>query len=65
MFGWVSDFLKPRLKSVLGWRDATTDTVRQLADKFMKRFPESLRDCEGQDGGYWLVFQQRLRRLGG
>ncbi|MEO1984068.1 MAG: hypothetical protein ABGX22_24085 [Pirellulaceae bacterium] len=39
------------------WTDATTDTARQLADKFVDRFPEIVSDAQGRDWEYcgWYV----------
>lgn len=40
-----------------GWTDARTDTARELAAKFIKRFPEIARKGLGQDWQYvgWYV----------
>jgi len=39
------------------WTDATNDSARQLADKFVVRFPEIVAMCEGRDWAYagWLA----------
>lgn len=39
------------------WTDAKDDTARQLADKFVKRFPEIAQLCRGRDWAYagWLA----------
>ena len=40
-----------------GWSDATTDTVQQLADRFMERYPEIVDAAIGDDWSYagWYV----------
>ncbi len=40
-----------------GWKDAKTDTARQLADKFIERFPELAQAARGKDYEYagWFV----------
>lgn len=43
-----------------GWTDATTDTTRQLAAKFMVRFPELTERGRGSDWAYAGWFQQVL-----
>ena len=43
-----------------GWTDATTDTARQLAAKFMVRFPELTERGRGSDWAYAGWFQQVL-----
>jgi hypothetical protein len=39
------------------WRDAKTDTARELASKFIERFPEIAREAMGEDWAYagWYV----------
>ena len=39
------------------WTDAATDTARQLANKFVDRFPGIVGEAKGQDWGYcgWYV----------
>ena len=43
-----------------GWTDATTDTARQLAAKFMVRFPELTEQGRGGDWAYAGWLQQVL-----
>lgn len=40
-----------------GWKDATQDTVQQLADRFAERFPEIATASHGDDWNYagWYV----------
>jgi hypothetical protein len=40
-----------------GWGDAETDTARELASKFIERFPEIAREAIGEDWAYvgWYV----------
>lgn len=40
-----------------GWEDCQSDTARQLADKFVARFPELIASSEGLDWNYcgWYV----------
>jgi len=42
---------------VFGWKDARSDTARDLADKFVRRFPEVAADGLGSDWEYagWYV----------
>lgn len=44
-----------------GWKDATRDTARQLADKFEKRFPQIVEMAKGQD---WLYVGWYVQMLG-
>jgi hypothetical protein len=40
-----------------GWRDATSDSARTLAEKFVERFPSLADHCRGRDPAYadWLA----------
>lgn len=40
-----------------GWQDARNDTVQQLAQKFVERFPEIVDAAQGDDWNYagWYV----------
>lgn len=39
-------------KHYFEWKDAQTDTARQLADKFIVRFPEIIQESCGRDWAY-------------
>jgi hypothetical protein len=43
--------------SYFGWTDADQDSARELAEKFVQRFPRVAAECEGRDWAYagWLL----------
>lgn len=49
-----------------GWTDAQNDSPRQLADKFLERFPEIARLGRGEDPPYveWFAQMLQLARRG-
>jgi hypothetical protein len=47
-----ADYSTSNGKSYFGWSDAASDDARGLANKFINRFPELVRDASGQDWGY-------------
>jgi hypothetical protein len=49
-----------------GWRDAKQDTVKQLADRFARRFPEIVDASQGDDWSYagWYVRMLGYAELG-
>src|SRR4051794_26823117 len=44
-----------------GWEDAANDTVSQLADKFIERFPEICAKGKGSDPTYAMWYRELLR----
>lgn len=53
----VAHYSSGQENEYFGWRDATGDTVQQLAERFTKRFPEILAASRGDDWSYagWYV----------
>jgi hypothetical protein len=49
---WRVDYCSEQGKTYFGWTDTASDDARALANKFLDRFPEFARCCEGQDWPY-------------
>ena len=58
----VARYTSGQEASYFGWEDAAGDTVPQLADKFLERFPEICSKGKGKDEAYasWYVDMLRL-----
>lgn len=54
---WTACYTSGQKNKYFGWQDATHDTVQQLAQKFMERFPEIVEASKGDDWNYagWYV----------
>jgi hypothetical protein len=48
------------MRELFGWKDAAGDSVEELADKFIERFPKTSNLCQGKDEGYVKWFAQML-----
>lgn len=59
-FDRVIGYSNAQSNHYFGWEDAETDTARQLAQKFINRFPEVIRESQGEDWEYCGWFVQML-----
>ena len=64
--GLVALYSSGQDNEYFGWRDAKTNKARELAAKFIERFPEIARDALGQDWNYvgWYVQMLGLAERG-
>lgn len=55
--GRIASYSTGQKDRYFGWEDATQDSARRLAAKFIQRFPEIARDGQGTDWAYagWYV----------
>lgn len=55
--GLVAHYTSGQDNEYFGWRDAKTDSVQELASKFVERFPEIVERSFGDDWSYagWYV----------
>jgi hypothetical protein len=48
------------MREPFGWEDAADDSVEELADRFLDRFPQVSKLCQGNDEAYVNWFAQML-----